>query len=80
MKALTFRLVLSFSIDELILGDSNKGGLPYGKLQPFSERLQSSWVTSISEAKAQCAEKIPIPQPKNKAHLGVPAIKQIYKI
>ncbi len=30
--------------------DSNKGGSPYGELQPFGERLQSPWATSVSEA------------------------------
>ena len=30
--------------------DSNKGGLSKDKLQPFGERLQSPWVTSVSEA------------------------------
>ena len=33
-----------------LVRDSNKGGSPYGELQPFGERLQSPWATSVSEA------------------------------
>ena len=39
-----------FCFLEAIHRDSNKGGLPQGKLQPFGERLQSPWATSVSEA------------------------------
>ena len=42
-------------------GDSNKGGLPQGKLHPFGERMQSPWATSVSEAIAHgSARKNPV--------------------
>ena len=42
--------LLFFCFVEVIHRDSNKGGLPQGKLQPFGEWLQSPWVTSECEA------------------------------
>jgi len=43
--------------------------LPYGKLQPFGERLQSPWATSEARRKARCARIIPIAQPKRSTDL-----------
>ncbi|MBQ1231801.1 MAG: hypothetical protein IIX73_05515 [Clostridia bacterium] len=53
-----FVCVLLFLID--YGRDSNKGGLPYGKLQPFGEWLQSPWATSVSEAIGALRRKNPL--------------------